>query len=96
MFRYELNFSPNEINKKCMDEWGAAFLWKGNKGCEFNLAYDDGECQSAIYKCDTEGEYLDTDTSTFIPYEVDKYSDRWAKDLIIAMEKAYYQFWGRH
>lgn len=93
MFTYEINFSPKEINPVYMDTWGAAFIWKGDKGCEFNLAYDNDVCQSAIYKCNTEGEYLDTDETTFVSYEVDKYSDRWAKDLIIAMEKAYHKFW---
>lgn len=95
MFTYEINFSPKEINPKYTDIWGAAFIWKGDKGCEFNLAYDNGVCCSAIYKCDGRGKYLDTDYTEYYSYEVRKNSEDWAKELIKEMIKAYHEFWER-
>lgn len=94
MITYEINFSPKDIDEKGMEGWGAAFIWKGDLGCEYNLAYDSEGCCSAIYptKIGKDG-FIHTDYEKFISYKVDKESDRWAKDLIIAMEMAYHEFW---
>lgn len=102
MKKYEINF--NQITQEDMehyDEWGAAFMWLDDDqdlGVEYNLSYDNGKCQSAIYKTkmnydNPEYPYLDTDYSTFEPYEVNFADKDWKEKLIKAMEDAIIKFY---
>lgn len=91
---YEVNISPSDVDKKYMDEWGAAFLWlDDDHGVEYNLAYDTGECCSAIYKMEFDGEYMQTDPSTFSHYEIDFDDLDWEAKLVKEMEKVALEFW---
>ena len=92
---YEININPMEIDKECMDEWGAAFLWLDERrGVEYNLCYDSGICVSAIYMMEC-GEYLETDHSTFSYYEIDFEDDNWRGKLVEEMERVAKEFWGK-
>ena len=93
--KYEINIDPQEVDTDYMDEWGAAFLWLDDeRGVEYNLCYDSGECESAIYKTemnykdrDYPDGYMETDSSTFEPYEIDFNDENWKEKLVNAMEK---------
>ena len=93
---FELNIEPSMVNKEYMDEWGAAYLWlDDNRGVEYNLAYDSGECCSAIYKTEFDGEYLHTDDSIFEHYEIDFEDQWWRTKLMDAMYKVAKKFFRR-
>lgn len=80
----------------CFDEWGCAYISVGDElGVEYNLCVDDGENCSAIYKTDydAENDYIETDTSTFIHYEIDFYNPKWKKELENAMCEALIKFY---
>ena len=78
------------------DEWGCVYCWgSDNKsGVEYNYCHENGEDYSAFYKMypDDEG-FLHTDSSKFIPYEIDWSDPNWKEELKIAAVQAYYQFY---
>ena len=79
----------------CFDEWGCAYVSVGDKlGVEYNLCVDSGENCSAIYKTDydEENDYIETDCSTFIHYEIDFDNLKWKKELEDAMCEALIKF----
>lgn len=94
MYEYEININLEEVNTDYMDEWGAAFLWLDDKrGVEYNLCYDSGECESAIYKTemnykdrDYPDGYMETDSSTFEHYEIDFNDSEWKQKLYEEMK----------
>lgn len=90
---YEINIDPSLVDKGYMDEWGAAFCWiDDDRGVEYNLAYDSGECCSAIYKMEFDGEYFQTDYTKFVHYEIDFEDQWWQGKLMDAMERAAIKF----
>ena len=79
----------------CFDEWGCAYVSVGDElGVEYNLCVDDGENCSAIYKIDYDEEsgYIETDTSTFIHYEIDFNNPKWKRELEDVMCEALIKF----
>lgn len=83
----------------CFDEWGCAYVSLGETmGVEYNLCIDNttGESinESAIYKVDYDEEsgYIETDTSTFIHYEINFDNSKWKKNLENMMCKALIKF----
>lgn len=85
MYEYEINICKDDYDKY-VDIWGAAFLWLNDRcGVEYNYCYDDGECESAIYKtiCN---EYIETDSSTYSHYEIDFDDPKWEQKLVNEME----------
>lgn len=79
----------------CFDEWGCAYISVGDEiGVEYNLSIDSGKNYSAIYKTDydKENDYIETDTSTFIHYEVDFDNSKWKQELENAMCEALIKF----
>jgi hypothetical protein len=93
---FEINFTPEEIDRSGIDIWGAAFLWvDDDRGVEYNLCYDNGICECAIYKTEMnkETDYMSTDYSTFEHYEVNPEDKHWKVNLILAMENAAHKFW---
>lgn len=96
MYDYEINFSKENIGTDG-DLWGAAFLWlDDNRGVEYNLCYDQGICECAIYKMqmNMETDYMETDYSTFEHYEIDPADENWENNLVKAMENAALRFFG--
>jgi len=94
-YEYEININPLEVDKQYMDDWGAAFLWlDDNRGVEYNICYDNGECESAIYKTEI-GDFLKTDHSTFSHYEIDFSDKNWRQKLVDEMECVALKFWER-
>ena len=92
-YEYEVNIDSSNVDKNCMDDWGAAFLWLDDKrGVEYNLCYDNGICESAIYKTEC-GEYLETDYSIFKHYEIDFSDGLWEEKLVTEMERIAKEFW---
>lgn len=94
----EINIDLNiPVDKKYCDEWGAAYVWINKEqtmGVEYNLAYENGECQSAIYPMymmfgdpSYPMGYLGTDTTRFMQYEINFDDKNWRGKLIKAMEK---------
>ena len=103
MDEFELYIEDSTISdlyESGAEEWGAAFYWigGGDHGVEYNLHIevngDEIYNASAIYKTDTEGEYLETDYNTFVHYEIDFEDPRWESKLRNAMRDAAYKFWG--
>lgn len=93
-YEYEVNIDPTEVDKDGWDDWDAGYLWLDNKhGVNYNLYYDGGECSSAIYKMDCDGEYIETDSDTYIHYEIDFNDEDWEQKLVYAMAKAAEKFW---
>ena len=79
----------------CFDEWGCAYVSvDDDKGVEYNLCVDDGENFSAIYRTDynEEEDCIETDTSTFVHYEIDFDNPEWKKELENAMCEALIEF----
>lgn len=91
-FEFECNIDESYIENTCVDEWGAAFVWLGDNGCEYNFCIDAESNSSAIYKTNASGKYLDTDYSTFTHYEVDFANKNWKNELKDAMIQAYKVF----
>lgn len=95
-YEYEVNIDPLNVNKNGMDDWGAAFLWLDDeRGVEYNLCYDNGECCSAIYKteCFEEDKYICTYYSIFEHYEIDFSDELWEEKLVTEMEHVAKKFW---
>lgn len=97
---FECNIKKRRVLKEiadtdCFDEWGCAFISVGDElGVEYNLCVDDGENCSAIYKLnyDEESGYIETDTSTFIHYEINFDNSKWKKELEDTMCEALIKF----
>ena len=81
MYEFECNIEI--LEEDCVDIWGAAFVWLGdNIGVEYNLCIDEnGNNCSAIYKMQMNGDYMETDYSSFIHYEVDFDDADWKNTL---------------
>ena len=98
-YEFECNIS-NEYKNIQTDEWGCAFVWLGeNIGAEYNFCVDDSTDEiincSAIYKTEINKntDYLETDTSTFIRYEIDFDNENWLEEFENAMCKALIEFY---
>ena len=97
---FQCDISKRKVLKEiadteCFDEWGCAYISVGDEfGAEYNLCVDDGENCSAIYKTDydEENDYIETDTSTFVHYEIDFNNPKWKKELEKAMCEALIKF----
>lgn len=89
MYEFECNIDESYKDMET-DEWGAAYVWLGDIGVEYNFCIDSGENCCAIYKAeiDTETDYLETDTSSFIHYEIDFDKNDWQDKLKSAMCEA--------
>lgn len=84
-YDYEINIDADKVDTEYFDDWGAAYLWLADdKGVEYNLAYDDGECCSAIYPFEND----ELDYARFVYYEIDFTDENWKRKLVDAMEKA--------
>jgi hypothetical protein len=94
-YEYEININPEDMNTKDKDIWGAAMLWLDDeRGVDFNLSYDDGLNQSAIYKASCD-KYMEDLTETFSHYEIDFSDIFWKQKLIDEMERVAEEFWGK-
>ncbi|MBO5828885.1 MAG: hypothetical protein J6R59_10610 [Paludibacteraceae bacterium] len=83
----------------CFDEWGFAYVSFGdNIGVEYNLCIDNTTSEnincSAIYRTDynEEEDCIETDTSTFVHYEIDFNNPKWKEKLENAMCEALIKF----
>lgn len=94
-YEFECNICE-EYKDMITDEWGCSFVWLGEKiGVEYNFCIqDDGTNASAIYKMEynEEVDYMETDYSEFVPYEIDFDNVNWMEDLENAMCKALIKF----
>lgn len=94
-YEYEINIKPEDMNTEDKDIWGAAMLWLDDeRGVDFNLSYDDGLNQSAIYKASCD-KYMEDLTETFAHYEIDFSDMFWKQKLIDEMERVAEEFWGK-
>ena len=94
-YEYEINIDESKVDKSCIDEWGAAYLWiDDDHGVEYNLCYDNGECESAIYKA-LYTEYLETDYNSFSAYEIDFSDKDWKEKLVDEMERVALEFFSK-
>lgn len=93
-YEFECNISNEYSNNQNCDVWGAAFLWgdDDNLGVEYNFCIDSGTNSSAIYKMQMKDEYMETDYSTFIHYEIDFSKEDWQVILAQSMIQAYKKF----
>lgn len=83
----------------CFDEWGYAFVSLGQEiGVEYNLCIDNTTNEnincSAIYKVDYDekNDWIETDYSTYIHYEIDFKNPKWKRELENAMCQALIDF----
>ncbi len=84
-YDYEINIDADKVDTEYFDDWGAAYLCLADdKGVEYNLAYDGGECGSAIYPFENDK----LDCTRFVHYEIDFTDENWKRKLVDAMEKA--------
>lgn len=84
-YDYEINIDADKVDTEYFDDWGAAYLWLADdKGVEYNLAYDDRECCSAIYPFEND----ELDCTRFVHYEIDFTDEDWKRKLADAMAKA--------
>ena len=88
MYKFECNI--DEWYKYIeTDEWGCAYVWIGkDAGVEYNFCIDSGNNCSAIYKMEMNGEYMETDSNSFIHYEIDFDDADWQEKLKDAMCRA--------
>lgn len=88
-FECTLNNSYKDIET---NEWGMAIIWIDTLGIgvEYNFCIENGENYSGIYltKYNKADDYIYTDHSTDIHYEVDFDDSEWEKKLENAMWKA--------
>ena len=93
---YSKNFDINPsvyVNETDYDDWGVEFVWLEdmNRGAEYNICMDNGENFSAIYAL-YEDEYIETDSNTFIHYEINFSDPAWEQKLEDAMCSAVIKF----
>lgn len=94
LFDYEIYINKGHKGK-ISDEWGAAHLYLGDKGVEYNycLEEDDNNASAIYYKeVDKTTGYMEIDYSRFRHYEVNFDNPDWEYELLTAMCKAYYDF----
>lgn len=90
-FECELNKETYGDKHSSYDEWGCAYIWLGEEiGVEYNLCIDGVENCSAIYKMklNKEIDYMETDTDTFVHYEINFKDNDWKEKLENAMCQA--------
>ena len=93
-YEYEINIKPEDMNTENKDIWGAAMLWLDDeRGVDFNLSYDDGRNQSAIYKAKSAG-FMEDLVEHSSHYEIDFTDIFWKQKLIDEMERVAKEFWG--
>lgn len=93
LFDYEVYL--NEGHKgKISDEWGAAHLYLGDKGVEYNYCLEEGgNNASAIYAKTVNPEgYYEIDYSKFVHYEVDFDNPNWEYELLKEMAKFFEEY----
>ena len=94
-YDFECNISKKYKNYTNHDEWGCACVWLGeNIGAEYNFCIDNSTNCCAIYKMEfnNKTDYMETDYSTFIHYEIDFNNRKWKTELENAMCKALIEF----
>lgn len=97
-YAFECNMSEEYKSHDVHDEWGCAYVWigeNGNLGAEYNFCIQgDGSNCSAIYKMELneETDYMETDYSTFVHYEIDFKNENWKEALENAMCDAMIKF----
>lgn len=86
-YSFECNMSEEYGTYNSHDEWGCAIVSFGNIGAEYNFCIDGGKNLSAIYKTELNPatDCIETDTSTFIHYEIDFSNPEWKSELETAM-----------
>lgn len=84
---FECNITEEYGTYNSHDEWGCAIVSFGNIGAEYNFCIDGGKNLSAIYKTELNPatDCIETDTSTFIHYEIDFSNPEWKSELETAM-----------
>lgn len=89
-YEFECNIDSDVQNENFHDEWGAAFVWYGDIGVEYNFCIESDYNCSAIYKTEMDDEncFMVTDYNSFIHYEIDFNNENWQKQLRIAMCEA--------
>ena len=94
LYDFECNMSEEYKIYTEHDEWGCAFVWLKDYGAEYNFCKDDGENYCAIYKAEInhDTDYLETDTDTYIHYEINFDNENWMKELENAMCEALIKF----
>lgn len=91
-YKFECKLTKEYKDNK-YDEWGCAFVWLGNMGAEYNFCIDNSTNkminQCAIYKTEIDSDnYIETDYTTFVHYEIDFDNENWKEELENAMCKA--------
>lgn len=95
-YSFDCELSKEYGSHKDWDEWGCACVWFGDEiGAEYNFCIDNGENCSAIYRISMgeNGEYAETDCSTFVHYEIDFSKEDWKEKLEDAMCRALIDFY---
>lgn len=92
---FSCSLGDDEIGKD-NDEWGVAEIMFGKIGVEYNYCVQSGSNYSAIYKMEEneETEFFETDTDTFVHYEINPENKNWRDDLENAMCKALIEMFG--
>ncbi len=98
-YEFECSISKRNVLADYYDEWGCAFVSAGeDKIAEYNFCIDNTTNEnincSAIYKVDYNDKtgYIETDSSTFIHYEIDFDKVDWKEKLEDAMCEALIKF----
>ena len=88
-YEFECNISEEMFSQEVTLP-GAAYIWFGVVGVEYELCIENGENYSAIYKMNKNesGEDFETDHDKYCHYEVDPIDPKWKVNLEIAMCKA--------
>lgn len=92
-YQFDCDITDEYADEDGCDEWGLASIFVDDIGVEYNFCIDDGENCCAIYKTQINDEgYVDTDTSTFVHYEIDFDNKNWENEFENAMCKALIEF----
>lgn len=86
LIQFENHINPDQIDKNCMDEWGLVVAHSGSDdwGIEYNLCYDNGECESAFYQFyKVDDDEYEMNTSRGYYYEIDFDDPYWEEKLIM-------------
>lgn len=87
-YEFECNIDTDVQNEQFHDEWGAAFVWYGDIGVEYNYCIESGHNCSAIYKTVMDDDVMATDYNSYVHYEIDFNNENWQKQLRTAMCEA--------
>lgn len=96
-YEFQCNMSEKFKDYGSYDEWGSAYVWLGEDiGVEYNFCIQGEDNYCAIYKMELneETDYMETDTSTYIHYEIDFSNESWKEKLENAMCEALISFFG--